>query len=113
MLNAATIAPGMYKFDPVILAPKVKNNKEVHEYYLKHTMEQVAILMEVVEQAKSRNPMDSASYSPCDKALCSICNECLFNANHAMCLIDHVNSMNVHAKSASKKNKKKKEWKPT
>nr|GEU55846.1 hypothetical protein [Tanacetum cinerariifolium] len=47
------------------------------------------------------------------KALCFICNECLFDANHAMCLIGHVNSMNVRAKSASKKNKNKKEWKPT
>ncbi|GKE25907.1 hypothetical protein Tco_1441291 [Tanacetum coccineum] len=47
------------------------------------------------------------------KALCSVCNECLFDANHAMCLIDHVNSMNVRAKSVSKKNKKRKEWKPT
>ncbi|GKC26875.1 retrovirus-related pol polyprotein from transposon TNT 1-94, partial [Tanacetum coccineum] len=47
------------------------------------------------------------------KALCSVCNECLFDANHAMCLIDHVNSMNVRAKSAFKKIKKRKEWKPT
>ncbi|GJR38214.1 retrovirus-related pol polyprotein from transposon TNT 1-94 [Tanacetum coccineum] len=47
------------------------------------------------------------------KALCSVCNECLFDANHAMCLIDHVNSMNVRAKCTSKKNKKRKEWKPT
>ncbi|GJZ40693.1 retrovirus-related pol polyprotein from transposon TNT 1-94 [Tanacetum coccineum] len=47
------------------------------------------------------------------QALCSVCNECLFDANHVMCLIDHVNSMNVRAKSASKKNKKRKEWKPT
>ncbi|GJV11764.1 hypothetical protein Tco_1353305 [Tanacetum coccineum] len=39
------------------------------------------------------------------KALCSVCNECLFDANHAMCLIDHMNSMNVRAKSVSKKNK--------
>ncbi|GJZ56460.1 retrovirus-related pol polyprotein from transposon TNT 1-94 [Tanacetum coccineum] len=46
------------------------------------------------------------------KVLCSVCNECLFDANHFMCLIDHVNSMNVRAKSASKKNKKRKEWKP-
>ncbi|GJU36604.1 retrovirus-related pol polyprotein from transposon TNT 1-94 [Tanacetum coccineum] len=214
MSNAATIAPEMYKLDPVILAPKVKNSREAHEYYLKHTMEQVAILREVVEQAKSRNPLDSASYSACmyvkliqeflgyvrdmyrdihkpseklvavkpinkkktvrfantvtssgnipkndrisrtpssneknkvevqskkvksslnkrnydsknvcnehvkhpvkgAKALCSVCNECLFDANHAMCLIDHVNSMNVRAKSASKKHKKRKEWKPT
>nr|GEZ65761.1 hypothetical protein [Tanacetum cinerariifolium] len=47
------------------------------------------------------------------KALCSVCNEYLFDANHAMCLTDHVNSMNVHAKSAFKTNKKRKEWKPT
>nr|GEV95701.1 hypothetical protein [Tanacetum cinerariifolium] len=171
--NATTIAPGMYKLDPIILAPKVKNNREAHEYYLKHTIEQAAILREVVEQAKSRNPSDSASYSayiaskskpsgntkndwiprtPSSneknkvevqskkvksslnkwnsdsknvynervklsvkgvKALCSVYNECLFDANHAMCLIDHVNSMNVRAKSASKKNKRRKEWKPT
>ncbi|GKB04336.1 hypothetical protein Tco_0832479 [Tanacetum coccineum] len=31
----------------------------------KHTMEKAAILREVVEQAKSRNPLDSASYSAC------------------------------------------------
>ncbi|GJS04141.1 retrovirus-related pol polyprotein from transposon TNT 1-94 [Tanacetum coccineum] len=47
------------------------------------------------------------------EALCSICNQCLFDANHAMCLIDHVNSMNVRAKSTFKKNKKRKEWKST
>ncbi|GJZ34598.1 retrovirus-related pol polyprotein from transposon TNT 1-94 [Tanacetum coccineum] len=156
------------------LEHRVKNNREAHEYYLKHTMEQAAILREVVEQAKSQNPSDSASYSACvyvkliqelpgyvretcpdihkprvnpstsasrskpsgntkndkilqtpssnkknkhlvkgAKALHYVFNECLFDANHAMCLIDHVNSMNVCAKSASKKNKKRKEWKPT
>ncbi|GJV10150.1 retrovirus-related pol polyprotein from transposon TNT 1-94 [Tanacetum coccineum] len=62
-LNATTIAPGMYKLDPVTLAPKVKNNRESHEYYLKHTMEQAVILREIVEQAKSLNPLDRASYS--------------------------------------------------
>ncbi|GJZ01333.1 hypothetical protein Tco_0519294 [Tanacetum coccineum] len=242
MSNATTMAPRMYKLDLIILAPQIKNNRETHEYYLKHTMEQAAILREVVEQAKSRNPLDSASYSACmyvkviqellsyvrdncpsihkpneklvavmpinkkntvrfadtaassrnmpnvtnrpllsstgvkpstsasgskplgntkndrilrtpssneknkvevqsrkvksklnkqnsdsknvcnehvkhpvkgAQALCSVCNECLFDANHAMCLIDHVNSMNVRDKSASKKNKKRKEWKPT
>ncbi|GJX08734.1 retrovirus-related pol polyprotein from transposon TNT 1-94 [Tanacetum coccineum] len=174
--NATTIAPGMYKLDPVTLAPKVKNNREAHKYYLKHNMEQPGILWEIVKQAKSLNPLDSASYSACKyvkliqellgyvrdtcldihktrvnpstsasgskpfdntknyripqtpnsneknkvenpvkgaKALCSICNECLFDANHAMCLIGHANSMNVRAKSASKKNKKRKECKPT
>ncbi|GJY88538.1 hypothetical protein Tco_0503166 [Tanacetum coccineum] len=47
--NATTIAPGMYKLDPVTLAPKDKNNRETHIYYLKHTMEQAAILREIVE----------------------------------------------------------------
>ncbi|GKB22538.1 hypothetical protein Tco_0861939, partial [Tanacetum coccineum] len=44
--NATTIALGMYKLDPVILAPKAKNNREAHEYYLKHTMKQAGILKE-------------------------------------------------------------------
>ncbi|GKA38466.1 retrovirus-related pol polyprotein from transposon TNT 1-94 [Tanacetum coccineum] len=76
MLNATTMAPGMYKLDPIILAPQVKNNKESHKYYLKHTMEQAAILREVL------------------RLFVPVCNECLFDTNHAMCLIDHVNSMN-------------------
>ncbi|GJY34576.1 retrovirus-related pol polyprotein from transposon TNT 1-94 [Tanacetum coccineum] len=164
MSNATTMAPGMYKLDPIFLAPQVKNNRETHKYYLKHTMKQAAILREVVEQAKSRNPLDSTSYSACvyveliqellsyvrytcpsihkpseklvvimpinkkntfrfadtaasssnmPKALCSICNECLLDAHHAMCLIDHVNSMNMRDKSVSKKSKRRKKWKPT
>ncbi|GJX41601.1 retrovirus-related pol polyprotein from transposon TNT 1-94 [Tanacetum coccineum] len=55
----------MYKVDLVTLAPKDQNNREARIYYLKHTMEQVAILREIVEQAKSLNPLDSASYSAC------------------------------------------------
>ncbi|GKA43102.1 hypothetical protein Tco_0735762 [Tanacetum coccineum] len=63
--NATTIAPGMYKLDLVTLATKDKNNKETHIYYLKHTMEQAAILREIVEHAKSLNHLDSASYYAC------------------------------------------------
>ncbi|GJS80378.1 hypothetical protein Tco_0730259 [Tanacetum coccineum] len=63
--NATTIASEMYKLDPVTLAPKDKNNRETHIYYLKHTMEQATILREIVEQAKSLNPLDSTSYSAC------------------------------------------------
>ncbi|GJZ70684.1 retrovirus-related pol polyprotein from transposon TNT 1-94, partial [Tanacetum coccineum] len=63
--KAITIAPGVYKLDPITLAPKDKNNRETHIYYLKHTVEQAVILREIVEQAKSLNPLDSASYSAC------------------------------------------------
>nr|GEW76807.1 retrovirus-related Pol polyprotein from transposon TNT 1-94 [Tanacetum cinerariifolium] len=62
--NATTIAPGMYKLDPVTLALK-KNNRKTHIYYLKHTMEQAVILREIFKQSKSLNPLDSASYSTC------------------------------------------------
>ncbi|GJQ92718.1 hypothetical protein Tco_0003857 [Tanacetum coccineum] len=61
--NATTIALGMYKLDQVTLAPKDMNNRETHIYYLKHTMEQVAILREIVEHAKSLNPLDRVSWS--------------------------------------------------
>ncbi|GKA44357.1 retrovirus-related pol polyprotein from transposon TNT 1-94 [Tanacetum coccineum] len=54
MTNATTIAPGMYKLDLVIFAPKVKNNREAHEYYLKHTMEQAAILREHIIEDRSQ-----------------------------------------------------------
>ncbi|GKA03315.1 retrotransposon protein, putative, ty1-copia subclass [Tanacetum coccineum] len=71
--NATTIASGMYKLDPVPLAPMVKNNRESHIYYLKHTMEQAAILREIVEQAKSLNPLDRHLTLPvrncCDYAI--------------------------------------------
>ncbi|GKF49743.1 hypothetical protein Tco_0142994, partial [Tanacetum coccineum] len=63
--NATTTAPGRYKLDPVTLASKDKNNRKTHIYYLKHTMEQADILREIVEQAKSLNPLESASYSSC------------------------------------------------
>nr|GEW44468.1 hypothetical protein [Tanacetum cinerariifolium] len=55
----------MYKLDRVTSAPKDKNDRETHLYYLKHTMEQAAILREIVERAKSLNPLDNASYSAC------------------------------------------------
>ncbi|GKA67389.1 retrovirus-related pol polyprotein from transposon TNT 1-94 [Tanacetum coccineum] len=57
--NATTIALGMYKLEPVILAPMDKNNRETHIYYLKHTIEQAVILREIVEQAYSLNPLDN------------------------------------------------------
>nr|GEY40867.1 hypothetical protein [Tanacetum cinerariifolium] len=53
------------KVDPMILAPKAKHDRDTHIYYLKHTIEQAAILREIVERTKSLYPLDSASYSAC------------------------------------------------
>nr|GEX89480.1 hypothetical protein [Tanacetum cinerariifolium] len=95
----------MYKLDRVTLAPNDKNNKETYIYYLKHTMEQAVILREIVEQAKSLNPLDSSSYSACNS---------MFDARHELCYLEFVSDTNVSSKSKSvKKAKKKEEWKPT
>nr|GEW24053.1 putative reverse transcriptase domain-containing protein [Tanacetum cinerariifolium] len=91
--NATTIAPGMYKLDPITLAPTDKNNRVTHIYYLKHTMEQVSILREIVKQAKSLNPLDSASYSAC---------------KHELCFLEFAFDMNVSSKSKSVKKAKRK-----
>ncbi|GKC50592.1 retrovirus-related pol polyprotein from transposon TNT 1-94 [Tanacetum coccineum] len=76
--NATTIAPGMYKLEPVILAPKLI--QELLDY-VRDTCPDIhkpskKLVAHLVKGAK---------------ALCSVCNECLFDANLAMCLIDHVN----------------------
>ncbi|GJX53328.1 hypothetical protein Tco_0281697 [Tanacetum coccineum] len=47
------------------------------------------------------------------ESICAICNKCLFDANHDMCIIDYVNDVNVRLKSKSKRNKIRKVWKPT
>nr|GEX38124.1 integrase, catalytic region, zinc finger, CCHC-type, peptidase aspartic, catalytic [Tanacetum cinerariifolium] len=97
--NDTTIALGMYKLDPVTLAPKDKNKRETHIYYLKHTMEQAAILREIVVQDKSLNPLDSVSYSSC---------------KHELCFFKFVSDMNACSKAKTvKKAKKKEEWQPT
>ncbi|GJU82692.1 retrovirus-related pol polyprotein from transposon TNT 1-94 [Tanacetum coccineum] len=83
----------MYKLDPVILAPKVKNNRKAHEYYLKHTIEQAAILKDVVKQAKSRNPLDSESYSAYNY---------MYDARHELCFLEFVSDMNASSKSKSR-----------
>ncbi|GJS32295.1 retrovirus-related pol polyprotein from transposon TNT 1-94, partial [Tanacetum coccineum] len=137
--NATTIAPGMYKLDLVTLAPKDKNNRETHIYYVKHTMEQSAILREIVEQSKSLNPLDSASYSACkyvnliqellgyvkdtfpnihnpSKKLVAVTPinkkkivSSMFDSQHELCFLEFVFDMNVSSKSMSVKKTIKKE----
>ncbi|GJS97743.1 retrovirus-related pol polyprotein from transposon TNT 1-94 [Tanacetum coccineum] len=136
--NATTIAQGMYKLDPVTLAPKDKNNREAHIYYLKHTMEQVDILKEIVEQAKSLNPLNSASYSACkyvkliQELLAYVRDTCphihkpseklvvvtpinkkkavssMFYARHELCFLEFVSDMNACSKSKPVKKAKNK-----
>ncbi|GJS91777.1 retrovirus-related pol polyprotein from transposon TNT 1-94 [Tanacetum coccineum] len=55
-----TVAPEMLKVDVEPIAPKLLNNRTTHSDYLRHTQEQAAILREVVEQGKSKNPLNNS-----------------------------------------------------
>ncbi|GJR00775.1 hypothetical protein Tco_0523759 [Tanacetum coccineum] len=56
--SATTIAPGMFKLDLVPLPPRLLQNRDAHIDYLRHTQEQVNTLREIVEQAKTKQPLD-------------------------------------------------------
>nr|GEY80534.1 hypothetical protein [Tanacetum cinerariifolium] len=58
--SATTVAPGMLKLDLEPLAPKLVHNREFHINYLKHTHEQADILRGIVDQPKSKQPLDNA-----------------------------------------------------
>ncbi|GKC99136.1 retrovirus-related pol polyprotein from transposon TNT 1-94 [Tanacetum coccineum] len=128
--NATTITPGMYKLDLVTLAPQDKINREAHIYFLKHTMEQAAILREIVEQANLLNPLDSASYSACKYV--KLIQELLgyvrdtfpdiYKSNEKLVTVTPINKkktvrrmefVETKKNGIVKKAKKKEEWKPT
>nr|GEW25106.1 hypothetical protein [Tanacetum cinerariifolium] len=121
--NDTTIAPEMYKIDPVTLVPKYKNNRETHIYYLKHTMKQAAILREIVEQAKLINPLDSSSYSACkyvkliQELLGYVRDTCLdiHKPSKKLVVVKPINKKKIVSSKpkSAKKAKKKEEWKPT
>ncbi|GKD42990.1 retrovirus-related pol polyprotein from transposon TNT 1-94 [Tanacetum coccineum] len=50
------IALGLYKLDLEPLSPKLMQNRKAHVDYLKHT---AGTLLEIVEQARALNPLDS------------------------------------------------------
>ncbi|GJR14414.1 retrovirus-related pol polyprotein from transposon TNT 1-94 [Tanacetum coccineum] len=66
---ADNVAPEMLKIDVEPIAPNLLNNSTTHSYYLRHTQDQAAILRKVVEQEKSKNPLNI----PLDSALENVC----------------------------------------
>nr|GEW46536.1 integrase, catalytic region, zinc finger, CCHC-type, peptidase aspartic, catalytic [Tanacetum cinerariifolium] len=63
-----TIVPGMFKLDLEPLAPRLLQNREVHIDYLKYTHEQADILQGIVEQAKTKQPLDNKLDFACKHA---------------------------------------------
>ncbi|GJY68547.1 hypothetical protein Tco_0471529 [Tanacetum coccineum] len=66
--SAYTIVPGMFKLDLEPLAPRLLQNREAHIEYLKFTQEQADILQGIVEQAKSKQPLDKELDFACKHA---------------------------------------------
>ncbi|GJZ09613.1 hypothetical protein Tco_0543896 [Tanacetum coccineum] len=86
-----------------------KNKVEEHLWKVKSSLNKTNSISEPISNAHVKHSVRNAKFD----FICAICNKCLFNANHAMCLIDYVNDVNVRSKSKSKRSKMRKVWKPT
>nr|GEW98576.1 hypothetical protein [Tanacetum cinerariifolium]GEX03130.1 hypothetical protein [Tanacetum cinerariifolium] len=122
----ATIAPGMFKLDIEPISPRLKNNKDVHEpsgntknnritrpprsnqknkvedhpRKVKSSLNKMNFISEPISNVPVKHSVRNAKF----ESICAICNECLFDTNHDMYLVDFVN---VRSKSKSKRNKKR------
>ncbi|GJT23034.1 retrovirus-related pol polyprotein from transposon TNT 1-94 [Tanacetum coccineum] len=59
------IAPVVHKVDLEPLSPKLKNNREAHVDYIRITKENADTLRDIVEQARTSNPLDNALAYSC------------------------------------------------
>ncbi|GJS43878.1 hypothetical protein Tco_0568921 [Tanacetum coccineum] len=59
------IAPVVHKEDLEQLSPKLKNNREAHVDYIRITKENADTLHDIVEQARTSNPLDNALAYDC------------------------------------------------
>ncbi|GKA61893.1 integrase, catalytic region, zinc finger, CCHC-type containing protein [Tanacetum coccineum] len=86
-----------------------KNKVEDHPRKVKSSLNKTNSVFEPISNALVKHSVRNAKF----ESICAICNKCLFDANHDLCLVDFVNHVNVRSKSKSKRNKKSKAWKPT
>ncbi|GJV51660.1 hypothetical protein Tco_1447401, partial [Tanacetum coccineum] len=71
-----------------------KNKVEDHSRKVKSSLNKTNSVSEPISNALVKHSVRNAKF----ESICAICNKCLFDANHDMCLIDFVNDVN---------------WKPT
>ncbi|GJY71507.1 retrovirus-related pol polyprotein from transposon TNT 1-94 [Tanacetum coccineum] len=86
-----------------------KNKVEEHPRKVKSRLNKRDFVSEPISNVHVKHSVRNAKF----ESICALCNKCLFDANHDMCVIDYVNDVNVRSKSQSKRNKKRKVWKPT
>ncbi|GJR55065.1 retrovirus-related pol polyprotein from transposon TNT 1-94 [Tanacetum coccineum] len=82
-----------------------KNKVEDHSRKVKSSLNKTNFVSKPVSNALVKRSVRNAKFEP----ICAICNKCLFDANHDICIIDYVS---VRSKSKSKRNKMRKVWKP-
>ncbi|GKD23456.1 hypothetical protein Tco_1225159 [Tanacetum coccineum] len=63
--KSKVIAPVVHKLDLEPLSPKLKNNREAHVDYIRITKENADTLRDIVEQARTSNPLDNALAYAC------------------------------------------------
>nr|GEX90892.1 hypothetical protein [Tanacetum cinerariifolium] len=86
-----------------------KNKVKEHPRKVKSSLNKINSIFEPISNAHVKHSVRVTKF----ESICAICNKCLFDANHDMCVIDYVNVVNVHLKSKSERNKMRKVWKPT
>ncbi|GKE23835.1 hypothetical protein Tco_1435347, partial [Tanacetum coccineum] len=86
-----------------------KNKVKDHSRKIKSSLNNTNSISAPVSNALVKHSIRNAKF----ESICAICNKCLFDANHEMCIIDYVNDLNMHLKSKPKRNKMRKGWKPT
>ncbi|GJT46392.1 hypothetical protein Tco_0955107 [Tanacetum coccineum] len=86
-----------------------KNKVEDHSRKVKSSLNKMNSASEPISNTLVKHYVRNVKF----ESICAICNKCLFDANHDMCIMDYVNDVNVHSKSKSKRNKMRKVWKPT
>ncbi|GJV17459.1 retrovirus-related pol polyprotein from transposon TNT 1-94 [Tanacetum coccineum] len=86
-----------------------KNKVEDHSRKVKSSLNKTNSVSEPISNAFVKYFVRNAKF----ESMCAICNKCLFDVNHDMCLIYFVNDVNVRSKSKSKRNKMRKAWKST
>ncbi|GKC78043.1 hypothetical protein Tco_1128817, partial [Tanacetum coccineum] len=104
---------GNTKNNRITRPPSSNQNNKVEEHHrkVKSSLNKMSSVFEPISNAHVKHFVRNANV----ESICAICNKCLFDANHDMCVIDYVNDVNVRSKSKSKskRNKMRKVWKPT
>ncbi|GJR07904.1 hypothetical protein Tco_0790556 [Tanacetum coccineum] len=77
-----------------------KNKVEDYSRKVKSSLNKMNSISEPVSNALVNHSVRNAKF----ESICAICNKCLFDANHDMCVIDYVNDVNVRSKSKTKIN---------